>query len=223
MALRPNRVNTFSYQSCVFAGDNKVAFQRLDLLRNMYAGNGAIDDKSGMPNGYNTGGIVLPLKAGGMASFNPAILNLVKSSADAKMGRALVASSTMAITNTNAQADQIVPMSADAVLAISNSDANMSAGVDAVADSTMTMTPDASLGGIIPATATSACVLTPDVDMTAKAFMVAEAGGPTELSPEGLAASVWEAILVDYADTGNAAETVRKAKTAAENAFAVSS
>lgn len=144
----------------------------------------------------------MPLKAGGMSSFNPAILNLVSDNADAKMGKALEGSSTIAITNTDAQADQIVPMVADAVLVIAKDNAAMSAGVEAVADSTMSITGDAELGGIIPVTADSVCAITPNVTMTALAFMEAEAGGPTELSPQGLANAVWDTVLSEHVDSG---------------------
>lgn len=212
MALLTNRFNAQSYNQAVFAGSAEAwAVKRLRLLQNMYASQAGVDDLSGIPNGYNTGLMLLPLKAGGMSSYNPAILNLVKTSADAKMGRALEGSVTLSIVSTNAQADQIVPMIASASLAITLSDAGMSAGVQAVADSTMSMAGNASLGGIIPVQATSSCVMTPDVDMTALAFMVAEAGGPTELSPEGLAAAVWNAVLADFQEAGSTGEALSNA------------
>jgi hypothetical protein len=204
MALRNNRFNAQGHNGGIFAGSAEAwAVKRMHLRLNMYAGEGGIDDTSGIPNGYNMGGASLqPLKAGGMSSYNPAILNLVSDNADAKMGKALEGSATLSIVNTNAQADQIVPMIADAALVIAKDNAAMSAGVQAAADSTMTITPSASLGGIIPATATAACAITPNLDMTALAFMIAEAGGPTELSPQGLANAVWDTVLADHVDAG---------------------
>jgi hypothetical protein len=215
MALRTNRLNAQSYAAGIFAGSAEAwAVKRTHLLKNTYAGQGGIDNLSGIPNGYNTGAMLLPLKAGGMSSFNPAILNLVSSDADAKMGKALEGSAVLAITNTNAQADQIIPMIASDILAITLYNAEMSAGVQAVASSTMLISVDASLGGIIPTEASSACLITPDVDMTANAFMEAAAGGPTELSPQGLANAVWDTVLADHLDAGTAGSALSDAGSA---------
>lgn len=206
MALRNNRFNAQSHVAGIFAGSAAAwAVKRIHLLRNIYLDDGNnIDNKSGVPNGYRDGAILMPLKAGGMSSFNHSALNLVSVNADAKMGRALAGSAALSIVNTNAQADQIVPMIADAALAITVGSALMSAGVQAVADSAMSIVGDASLGGIIPITADSACVMSDDVTMTALAFMIAEAGGPTPLSPQGLADAVWDEVLADHVTVGSA-------------------
>ena len=165
--------------------------RRVDLLKNLYADQGnSVDNKSGVPNGYNMGALLLPLKPGGMGSYNPAILNLVKLDADAKMGRALEGSSALTLVVTNAQADQIVSLVGSASLSLVKNDAAMSAGVEAVASGAMAFAADASLGGIIPVSASGAMAVTPDVDMSAQAFMEAEAGGATPLSPEGLSAEL---------------------------------
>lgn len=191
MALLTNRLNAQSYSSSIFAGGVEAfAIKRLNLLVNIYASEAGIDDKSGVPNGYNTGAMLLPLKDGGMSSYNPAILNLVKSNADAKLGLGMVGSSALVLTLVNAQADQIVSLVGSATLTLAVDNAGMSAGVEAAGSSSMTITPSASLGGIIPVEASAACVLTPSVSMSALAFMDAEAGGATPLSPEGLAASL---------------------------------
>jgi len=217
MALRTNRLNAQGYASCIFAGGVEAwAVKRLDLLKNMYVDDGStIDDRSGIPNGYNTGAKLLPLKSGGMSSYNPAIFNLVKLDADAKMGLALEGSSALTLTVVNAQADQIVALVGSASLALSASNADMSAGVDAVASSAMAFSSSVSLGGIIPVTATSTLTLTPNVDITALAFMEAEAGGPTELSPEGLASAVWNSDLVDYTESGTFGAFTQKVLTVA--------
>lgn len=192
MALRTNRLNAQGYQSCIFAGGTEAwALRKIDLLKNIYAdqGNG-IDNKSGVPNGYNMGAMVLPLKAGGMSSYNPAILNLVKSNADAKMGRNLEGTASLSIAVANAQADQIVALVGSASLAISVDNAGLSAGVQAVASASLSITGDLSLGGIIPVQASASCAASSNVTMTALGFMEADAGGPTPLSPEGLASSL---------------------------------
>jgi len=192
LALRNNRFNAQGHAAGVFAGGAEAwAVKRLHLLVNMYADQGGnISDKSGIPNGYNTGAMLLPLKAGGMSSYSPVLLNLVKFDADAKMGRNLDGSASLVLTLTNAQADQIVALIGSASLSIAVSDAGLSAGVQAAGSSAMTITGDLSLGGIIPVDASAACVISADVDLSALAFMEAEAGGATPLSPEGLTAEL---------------------------------
>jgi hypothetical protein len=44
--------------------------------------------------------------------------------------------------------------------------------------------------------------------------MEASAGGPTELSPEGLAAAVWNAVLTEYQNAGSTGEALGNASSA---------
>ena len=145
---------------------------------------------SGTPYGYLAPvSWVLP-NAGGAMGFYADQITLVATNADAKMGRNMVASSALVLTLTNAQADQIVALTGSATLTLAVSNGALSAGVQAVASSSMSISGIALLGGIIPVTASASCVLTPSVTLTAFAFMEAEAGGATPLSPEGLAAEL---------------------------------
>lgn len=146
---------------------------------------------SGTPYGYLAPvSWVLPNVGGAMSSFNPAILNLAKLNADAKMGLNMIASASLVITKTNAQADQIIAIVGSASLSIAVSNAQLSAGVQASASSAMTITGNLSLGGIIPVFASASCALSPNVNISALAFMTAQAGGATPLSPEGLSAEL---------------------------------
>jgi hypothetical protein len=217
MALLTNRFNAQSYSQAIFAGGAvSWAVNRPRLLQNIYATKAGIDPKSGIPNGYNTGYMLLPLKDGGMSSFNPQSLVLSTASAVAKKGRAAQASATLTLVSTNAQADRIIPAVASDTLTLVSTNASISAGVAAVASATLTITGNASIGGIIPVTASSSCSITPSVAMSALAFMIAEAGGPTELSPEGLAAAVWNEALADYTTSGSAGNLVKKIKNNAD-------
>lgn len=153
----------------------------------MYADQAAtISDKSGIPNGYNMGALLLPLKAGGMSSYNPETLQLVRQSADAKMGRNLQGSAVLTLVKDNAQADQIVSLVASGSLSLVKSEAGLTAGIEAEASGSIDFSSSAILGGIIPVTASSSIAVSPSVALSAKAFMEAEAGGATPLSPEGL-------------------------------------
>lgn len=218
MALRTNRLNAQGYNGGTFAGGAQAwSVKRKDLLRNLYADNiAAIDDKSGVPNGYNMGALLLPLKAGGMSSYNFAQLVISSTNADAKLGRALAGTSTMTLAVVNADLDQIIAMIANGAATITVTAANLSAGVLIIATSSGQLSVNlAQLGGIIPTSATSSMTISPTVVMTALANMVAEAGGPTELSPEGLAQAVWSALIADYAaEAGTTGEALANAGSA---------
>ncbi len=146
---------------------------------------------SGTPYGYLAPvSWVLPNVGGAMSSYNPAILSLVKSNADAKMGLNMTASAFLVLTLTNAQADQIIALIGSASFAIAVSNANLSAGVSADASGFIVISSSAILGGIIPVQATTTMLLSSNAINTALAFMIAEAGGATPLSPEGLTAEL---------------------------------
>lgn len=213
MALVTNRRNAASYARGTIVGDAQAwDVVRTSSLVNIYADESlSIDNKSGIPKGYNTGAILLPMKAGGMSSFNPQALVITANSALARMGRNLAGSATLTLTVTNAQADQIVSLVGSATCSIVVTNAALTAGVQAAASSTMTIIANASLGGIIPITASTTGTLTPSVTMTALAFIIAEAGGPTPLSPEGLADAVWAAPAVDNNAPGTMGEKLNDA------------
>lgn len=202
MALKNNTRSLGNISATSVAGSEAYGISKLRLLVNLYADEGQdIDDLSGVPRGYNMGALLLPLKPGGMSVFaDPTVLTVV--SADAKAGRNLIASSSMAISVTNAQADQIVALVASGVLTLAVANANMSSAAAMSGSSSCAITGDLSLGGIIPVGASASCVISGDVTMTALAFMIAEAGGPTELSPQGLANAVWDTVLAEHVDAG---------------------
>lgn len=156
------------------------------------------------PNGYNTfGAYVLAMKSGGIASYVNALGNLEKLSAEMYAGRNLEGTTSSSITVTDAQLDQVIAMIANGILSMLQTNAGLSAAVGASADGILTLTTtSAQLGGIFDVSMNGTMTLTPNVIMTALANMNAEAGGPTPLSPEGLAAAVWAANIADNTESG---------------------
>jgi hypothetical protein len=138
---------------------------------------------------------MLPLKSGGMASFTLSEGEISATSAILYEGRNLSSTVNLTITVTNAQADSIVAMVGSGTLVIQVDNASLSAGVSAIASAILEITSSAELGGIFDVTAASSMVISPNVDMSALAFMDADAGGPTDLSPEGLANAVLESEI----------------------------
>ena len=174
---------------------------------------GGFSNKAATPNGYlHPMAWVLPIKPGSMSSYTNAQLTLNKVTAELYEGRNLEGSAALVFTLTNAQLDQIVALVASGVMELLQSNAGLSAavGMDATASLIMDIL-SAQLGGIIPVSASSTLAVTPAVTMTALAGMEAEAGGPTPLSPEGLAQAVWNALIADYGDAGTTGKALADA------------
>lgn len=190
MALKNNTRSLGNISATSIAGSEAYGISKLRLLVNLYADeSNSIDNLSGVPRGYNMGALVLPLRPGGMSVFEQPTV-LTRLNADAKMGINMVASSAMSLAVLNSDADQIVSGAGSSSMALTPATASLTSAVSADASAAMALTPSAELGGIIPVDASSTFALTPAVDMSALAFMDAAAGGPTPLSPEGLALSL---------------------------------
>lgn len=141
--------------------------------------------------------IIMPIKPGAISSYtlsNGAIIPNV----DLIPAYNLEASASAAITVTNAQLDQIVSAVANGTATISVVNAILAGAATLQANGTLTLTSNASIGAIFSVTADSNGQITANTNLTALAFMNAEAGGPTPLSPEGLAQAVWNENLTDY-------------------------
>lgn len=155
----------------------------------------------------------MPQEAGSIASINDANLAFLSGTVTLTPGAPMLASSAMAFAVTTADLDQIVALVASGVLSMSAASAGLSAATSMTATGDIFMAQaSAILGGIVPVTASGTIAMTPSVTMTALAFMEAEAGGPTPLSPEGLAQAVWSALIADYAaEAGTTGEALANA------------
>ena len=169
------------------------------------------------PNGTRVSqSFIQPRNAGSISSYNRARLTLAPV-ASLTPGAPMNVSGSMLLSVLAADLDQIVALVASGSAAISVLTANLSAGVQMAAVGTASMSVlSAQLGGIIPVEAASSMSLSPDVTMTANAFMIAEAGGPTALSPEGLAQAVWSALLADYQIVGTMGKAMSDAGSAGD-------
>ncbi len=131
---------------------------------------------------------IMPQKSGSISSYTRSRSNLT-SSALLIPALPMEINGNFTLTVTNAQLDQVVQLIASGVLALTGS-ANLAAAVALEAASVFNLTGSALLGGVIPVAAGGVMSLSPSVTLDADAFMIASAGGPTPLSPEGLAASL---------------------------------
>lgn len=167
--------------------------------RNLYFGWGGINKTASVPNGYSGSyAVVMAPKTGGMASYTLTSLTLAKADAILAAGKNLDASVVLSLVVTNAQLDQVVPLSATGTTTLTVSNLEMAAAVLAEGTGTLTLTvSSALLGGIFDVGASGTLTLSPNVTMTALAHLEAEAGGATPLSPEGLSAQLLDAEDVE--------------------------
>jgi len=128
---------------------------------------------------------ILPQKPGSMASYTEVRMALTPT-ATLTPGLPMEASSSMVLTLVNATADRVISIVASDTLAISVTTADLTSAVGASASATGTLSTSVTLGGIFDVVGSASLVGAPTFVMTALGGMVATAGGPTELSPEGL-------------------------------------
>lgn len=209
MALIRNGRNLFGLGSGTLGGvfQNQTGNNIKGGLKNRFLG--AFDATFG---GYNNGALspsafIMPLKSGSISSYNQSRTNLTQQPVELIPAMPMIASASFSLNVINSQLDQIVQLIADGVLSLTGS-ASLAAAVSAEASSTMTLAYNAILGGIIPIEASSTTQLSSSVTLTAQAFIEAIGGGPTELSPEGLASAVLNAMLADFNDTGTVGEAL---------------
>lgn len=165
----------------------------------------AFGQLSGTPYGYLAPmSWVLPNKPGAMR----VIANATSvGAATGAAGRGIEASGSSTSVG-SVLAGAIVPIVADST-STSTGSVTMAGAAAIVADGTSTSVGSVSLGGIInildasgAASSSGAC------NLTALGWIDASAGGPTPLSPEGLANAVLDALLADHTDPGTVGEAL---------------
>lgn len=157
---------------------------------------------------------VLPTKSGAIASYDETSISLSANTVNIIVGRPISGSGTITVTVVNAQLDTIVPMVASGDIVVAVDSASLAAAVNASATGAITITGSAELGGIFDLIASGTITTDDDAFLSALAWIEAEAGGPTPLSPEGLANAVWQAAAVDQNDPGTMGELLNDAGAA---------
>lgn len=183
-------------------------------LRNRNAG-GFERIFSGYPNGnLAPSSFILPDNDGSISSYTRANETISKLDANLIPARPMIATSSMVIAVTDAQLDQIVSAVANGTLTIQKLDAILAGAAALSANGTLNLTSNASSGAIFSVTADSAGQISVNVTLTALAFMDAESGGPTPLSPEGLAKAVWDENIADHLSAGSTGKALSDAGSA---------
>ncbi len=176
-------------------------------LRNRFVG-GVSDLFGAFPSGaVHPSAFVMPTKPGALSSYNQTETTLTVTDATLIPALPMEVSGNFTLTVTNAQLDQVVQLIANGVMELTGN-ANLAAAVAAEAAGAMSLAASALLGGVIPIEGSGSLALTPSATLIADAFMIASAGGPTPLSPEGLANAVLDALLADHTVPGSVGEAL---------------
>jgi hypothetical protein len=201
------KINTRRYINSTFRLNGAFKYQGNESLsggfRNIFAG--GFDEKSGISTGaLSPQAFVLPQKPGSMASQTDSFLTISKTDATLIPAINLLFSASSSIEITQAQLDQIVQMLLSAGASLSTTQAILSGAANAEmsASGSITVT-QAQCGAIIDILASGSSSITPNMFLTALASMNCEIGGPTPLSPEGLAQAVWSSKINENKESGS--------------------
>ncbi len=168
-------------------------------FRNRFAGGttGLSKIFGGYANGHlGPSSFVLPQSSGSISSYTEASAAITGGVIVLTAAIPMDASGSMVLTVSTASLDLLVQLVASGTLVLAVDQAVLSSAVDAVASGSMSITVNSAvLGGIFGILANGTMILVPSGTMTAEAFMEAAGGGPTPLSPEGLANAVWAEVL----------------------------
>ena len=191
--------------------------------RNQYAG--GYSNFGSTPNGYlHPYSWIMAPYTGGMATYTSLRASIYAAQLDFVSGINLTSSMSAGITLSNAQLDQIVSLIASITgsMGITNAQLAAVAGISSSMSASMSIT-NAELGAIVSLVISMSGSISTQFNAFATANMVADIGGATALSPEGLAEAVWNYLKANPTVTGSMKEVLEKAKLSADNAFAVSS
>lgn len=165
------------------------------------------------PSGYSVPyAFKIPQRFNFISSFTQVSLN-ISPSANLASGRNLESTPSSSIISINAQLDQIVTLIANAILLMQSSNADMNAAVNMNGTGASTLTYNVNIEAIMSIMCNSSSSISSNAFLTALANMIAEAGGPTPLSPEGLSEAVWSSILTDYDKPGTLGYAIKTMNT----------
>lgn len=160
-----------------------------------------------IPSGYYGGyAWAMPQTVGAMSSFTAAS-GVIVPTVNLAGGYNLLASQNISITVTNAQLDQIVTFIASSLMSLISS-GEMTAAVQLQLSGVMSIATNVNIQAIINTTASGSMSIGTTAILTALAHMEAETGGPTPLSPEGLAVAVWDYLQSEPTQSASMKEAV---------------
>lgn len=203
------------YLSCT-AGQLRPHWDKTDL-RNQSVGEGISSQLAGIPYGHlHPSSWLLPTKPGAMSSFTSCQITITPGSLNLAAGRNITGSTSITITVNNTQLQLIVSGSGSATITFALS-ANLAAALSATGTSQITFTVNnATLGAIINAVASALVTFSDSATIRATGNLAGDITPFTPLSPQSLAAAVWEALSADYNTAGTMGNKLNSAASAGD-------
>ncbi len=183
--------------------DSRGAWNKSGANRNRYVGTGdaGFDPKSAVPNGYTPpASWQLAITSGGLSSYTLILGEGDVSAANLAGGKNAVAALSGTGTISNAEAALIV----SAVATLAGTGTISAASANAILDAAATLTGSGSVTGALVALGNAVAALTGTGTVTptiyATGALEADLTPFTELSPQSLAAAVWNSVASAYDD-----------------------
>lgn len=170
------------------------------------------DVNGGTPVGVGAGALALPIVGGSISAFVRAAATVA--SAPIQEGREVSGNTSVSFTVAPADLLLTALLSADGTLTFTVSGANLGAAVGISGTTSFALTPNTPLlGALAGMFASGAIVTSSEGTLTAYGALSGDITPFTELSPEGLAAAVWNSLLADYQAVGTAGKALSTASS----------
>lgn len=182
--------------------DSRAAFNKSGANRNRYVSPQGFDSTSAVPNGYNPpGSWQIAISSGGISSYTLILGEGDVGTANLAGGKNAVAGLAGSGSITNAEAALIV----SAVATLAGTGTITTASANAILDAVATLTGSGTISGAAlvalgnaVATLIGSGTVTPTINATGE--LTADVTPFTELSPQSLAAAVWNSVAAGYDD-----------------------
>lgn len=172
-------------------------------LRNQSVGEGIPSELAGIPYGHlSPSSWILPYKPGAMSSFTQCVVTVTPGALNLAAGVNISGSTSVTIT-VDPAAGQLIVSSVGSTSIAFSLDGNIAGALAASGSAAITFTVNnATLGAIINAIGDALVQVTTSATVRATGNMIGNISPFTELSPQNLAAAVWETIAADFNDAG---------------------
>jgi len=164
-------------------------------------GFGTFAPTASAPDGYGMAGLVPPRVAGSMSALGP--VAAVAGAASLLQGAPMVGTAAMTLTPDPASLGLVVSMSGDGAFSLAGA-GSLAGVVQLTGTAALTFAGTAGLSMIVPFEGAGSFSFAGSADLRGRLSMQGEWTPFTALSPEGLAAAVWERII----ESGFSAEQV---------------
>ena len=181
-------------------------------LRARHTGEYWSDVNGGTPVGVGAGALALPIERGSISAFVRSAFTVA--SAPVQEGREISGTTSISFTVTPADLLLTALLSGSTAITFTVANADLGAAVGISGSTSFSLTPDTPLLGALAGMFGSGAIVTSsEGTLTAYGALSGDITPYTELSPEGLAAAVWNSSLADYQVSGTAGKALSTASS----------